>query len=122
MGYDAPHNGTGLIQGLIKVCSADPRRFGAIGEVAKATDHSRNVISTGLYRREEVVSLIGRYDLDVMIIASPWPETYCFTLSEAWAAGVPAVVGPLGAPAERVAASGAGLVTPDYRVATFAAA
>jgi len=53
------------------------------------------------------------------VIASPGAETYCFTLTESWLAGVPAIVGPHGAPAERVRASGAGLVLPDLRVETF---
>ena len=41
------------------------------------------------------------------------PETFSFTLSEAWAAGRPVVVPPIGALAERVAASGGGWVLSD---------
>ena len=38
------------------------------------------------------------------------PETFSYTLSEAWHAGLPALVPPIGALAERVADSGAGWV------------
>jgi hypothetical protein len=38
------------------------------------------------------------------------PETFSFTLSEAWAAGRPAVVPPIGALVDRVSATGAGWV------------
>jgi hypothetical protein len=41
------------------------------------------------------------------------PETFSFTLSEAWAAGRPVVVPPIGALAERVEGSGAGWVWAD---------
>src|SRR5262249_15465815 len=74
---------------------------------------------TGVYLREEVVNLIREYRLDVMVIASPWPETYSYTLSEAWLAGTPVIVGPLGAPAERVSQTGAGLIAPDYRPESY---
>lgn len=57
-----------------------------------------------------------------MVIVSPWPETCRFTLTECVLAGVPAIVGPHGAPAERVQATGAGLVMPDLHVQTFVAA
>ena len=38
------------------------------------------------------------------------PETFSFTLSEAWTAGLPAVVPPIGALVDRVSATGAGWV------------
>jgi len=48
----------------------------------------------------------------VRLVAYPsaGPETFSFTLSEAWAAGRPAIVPPIGALAERVAAIGGGWV------------
>lgn len=122
VGYNSPHKGTALLQGIVTACSADPIMFVALGDIGKAIEDRKNIITTSLYRREEAVSLIKKYLLDVVIVTSNWPETFCYTVSEAWMAGVPVIVGPLGAPAERVAETGAGLVMSDSRVQSFVAA
>ncbi|MBM4244416.1 MAG: glycosyltransferase, partial [Deltaproteobacteria bacterium] len=51
---------------------------------------------------------------------SPSAETFSYTLSESWAAGVPAIVRDLGAPADRVRRSGAGIVVRDAHEAASA--
>src|SRR5262249_12950011 len=119
IGYDAPQKGQRLLQAIVEACAAENITFISIGRVAKPEDFNGKLIGTGVYRREEVVDLIRGYRLDVMVIASPWPETYSYTLSEAWLAGAPVIVGPLGAPAERVAQTGAGLIAPDYRPESY---
>ena len=48
-----------------------------------------------------------------MLYPSAGPETFSYTLSEAWAAGRPVLVPPIGALAERVQATGAGWVMTD---------
>lgn len=120
IGNKAIQKGSDIIRGIISRCAGDPIRFVAIGNLTGSTKDRGKVVSTGLYQREDVVKLIQSHHVDVMVIASPWPETYSYTLTETWMAGVPAIVGPLGAPAERVAATGAGLVMPDYRIDSFA--
>src|SRR5207253_2763423 len=52
----------------------------------------------------------AHYRVKLVIYPSAGPETFSYTLSEAWAAGVPVFVPPIGALAERVAGSGAGWV------------
>jgi hypothetical protein len=47
---------------------------------------------------------------------SQWPETYSYTLSETWAAGIPVIVSPYGALAERVRDTKAGIVLRDLNV------
>lgn len=42
---------------------------------------------------------------------SPWPETYSYTLTEAWAHNIPVLVTPFGALKERVELIGGGWVT-----------
>ncbi|KAA8389054.1 glycosyltransferase [Acetobacter tropicalis] len=68
------------------------------------------VFITGEYREEDAVSLIASVQAQAAFLPSIWPETWCFTLSLAWKAGLPAIVFDLGAPAERVRASGRGKV------------
>jgi hypothetical protein len=48
-----------------------------------------------------------------VLYPSAGPETFSYTLSEAWAAGRPVLVPPIGALAERVRNSGAGWVLSD---------
>ena len=121
IGYYSPHKGTALLQEIITECSKDPIAFIALGDIAYRVGASENVVSTGRYNREEITDLIQRYSVDVVVVTSLWPETFCYTLSEAWMAGVPVVVGPLGAQAERVAETGAGVIVGDFRVQSFVA-
>jgi GT2 family glycosyltransferase/glycosyltransferase involved in cell wall biosynthesis len=64
----------------------------------------------GPFDSREIGALLEHYRVRLVAYPSVGPETFCFTLSEAWAAGRPAIVPPIGALAERVAASGGGWV------------
>ena len=97
---------------------------GAHGFVAGATaalgaGAERRLRVHGRYVREEIAQRLAAAAIDVTLALSPWPETFSYTLSESWAAGVPAIVRDLGAPADRVRLTGAGVVVAD---ATGAAA
>ena len=72
---------------------------------------SVGVTETGAYGSDqEAMDLLRTLRIDLVLIASIWPETYCYTLSLARAAGVPPVVFDLGAPAERLRARGEGVI------------
>jgi glycosyltransferase involved in cell wall biosynthesis len=64
----------------------------------------------GPYDSREIGALLDHYRVRLVAYPSAGPETFSFTLSEAWAAGRPVIVPPIGALAERVAASGGGWV------------
>ena len=70
------------------------------------------VFITGQYAEADVVALIQAQAADIALLPSVWPETWCFTLSQAWRAGLRAAVFDLGAPAERVRRTGWGDVLP----------
>ena len=70
------------------------------------------VFITGEYRPEEATELIRAQQASLALIPSIWPETWCFTLTEAWQAGLNAVCFDIGAPAERVRRTGRGIVLP----------
>jgi glycosyltransferase involved in cell wall biosynthesis len=74
----------------------------------------------GQATREQVFATLA--DIDLLCLPSQVPETYSLILHEAAAAGVPALVGDLGAPADSVRASGAGRVVPAADVDAWAAA
>ena len=67
----------------------------------------------GPFDSREIGALLEHYRVRLVAYPSVGPETFSFTLSEAWAAGRPVVVPPIGALAERVAASGGGWVLAD---------
>ena len=67
---------------------------------------------TGAYREEEAAALVRAQGCDLAMLPSIWPETWCFTLSLAWRAGLAAVVFDIGAQAERVRRTGRGAVLP----------
>ncbi len=67
----------------------------------------------GRYERADVVERLRGARIDASLLLSPWDETFCYTLSESWAAGAPAIVSDRGALAERTRATGAGLVARD---------
>jgi tetratricopeptide (TPR) repeat protein len=67
----------------------------------------------GPYRASELGDLLDRYGVQVVLFPSAAPESFSYTLSEAWALERPAVVPPFGALAERVAATGAGWILED---------
>ena len=67
---------------------------------------------TGEYIEADATELIRAQRGHLALIPSVWPETWCFALSRAWEAGLPAAVFDLGAQAERVRATGRGAVLP----------
>ena len=64
----------------------------------------------GPYASDALPDLLEHYCVRLVAYPSVGPETFSFTLSEAWAAGLPAVVPPIGALVDRVSATGGGWV------------
>jgi hypothetical protein len=64
----------------------------------------------GPYASDALPDLLEHYCVRLVAYPSVGPETFSFTLSEAWTAGLPAVVPPIGALVDRVSATGAGWV------------
>ncbi len=68
----------------------------------------------GPYEREELPSLLSKIAPSFSIVPSIWPETYCHTLTESWAAGIPAFASNLGTLKERIQNHGGGWLL-DYK-------
>ncbi len=66
------------------------------------------VFITGDYQPEEAVALIARQGGLVGFLPSVVPETWCYTLSEMWRAGLFVIAFDLGAQGERIRESGRG--------------
>jgi hypothetical protein len=67
----------------------------------------------GRYDRGDLPALLRHYRVALVLYPSAGPETFSYTLSETWAAGLPVLVPPIGALAERVGRTGAGWVMSD---------
>ena len=70
------------------------------------------VFITGRYSEVEAPHLLRRERPDIIFLPSVWPETWCYTLDYALAAGLPVVAFDLGAIAERLRAAGLGTLLP----------
>jgi GT2 family glycosyltransferase len=70
------------------------------------------VFVTYRFAQNRAVEEIAAQNADIAFIPSIWPETWCFALSDAWAAGLRAAVFDIGTQAERVRATGKGWVLP----------
>ncbi len=83
---------------------------GTSAEDTKLLDAGIHV--TGAYDEGEAQNLLAEVDADLAFFPSIWPETWCFTLSEAWVSGLYAIAFDLGAQAARIRATGRGALLP----------
>jgi GT2 family glycosyltransferase/glycosyltransferase involved in cell wall biosynthesis len=67
----------------------------------------------GPFDSREIGALLDHYRVRLVVYPSVGPETFSFTLSEAWAGGRPVFVPPIGALAERVGAASGGWIMSD---------
>ncbi len=61
-----------------------------------------SLMVTGLYKREELPSLIEAHNINICFFPSIWPETFSFVIQEMIALELPIVCFDIGAPAERI--------------------
>lgn len=83
-----------------------PVRIVLLGEINplpsyKAGDNS-NFILHGSYNRQDLERLLESYGTSIVMIPSQWPETFCYTASEALLLGYPVLCFDVGAQADRI--------------------
>jgi GT2 family glycosyltransferase len=71
-----------------------------------------NVEITGRYDEEDLPPLLARGRCHLAFFPAVWPETYCYTLSQAFFAGLYPVAFDIGAIATRIRAAGWGRILP----------
>lgn len=71
-----------------------------------------NIHLAGRYTQDELPQHLATWQCQVAAFLSVWPETFSYTLSEAWRAGLYPVAFDLGALAERIRQSGYGRILP----------
>ncbi len=119
LGAIGPDKGARRIERLVALARERnvPLRFVLIGymDVEHGPVQSPDARFTvhGRYAASELPALLDHYRVALVLFPSAGPETFSYTLTEGWSAGRPAVVPPIGALAERVQGSGAGVVLTD---------
>jgi hypothetical protein len=119
IGAIGPDKGARRLERLVALARerAVPVRFLLIGymdvrHTPWQSDDARFTVH-GRYDPRDLPRLFAHYRVALVLYPSAGPETFSYTLSEAWAAGLPVLVPPIGALAERVSGTGAGWVMSD---------
>lgn len=113
LGQVFSNKGSRLASELALTAPADAFEWFFIGKVIDprcAAIRQENIHFLGEYEQKDLPEIFARTGIDVVLFCSVWPETFSYTLSEAWGNGRPALVGPLGAPADRVRKHGGGWI------------
>ncbi len=110
-GNISPAKGSGLINALLALDVERKLEFHLLGDPGRVK-REPNVVVHGAYAREDFVDKVAAIAPHIGAILSNWPETYCHTLTEMWAAGVPVAGIDIGAVGERIAAHGGGWLLP----------
>ena len=119
LGAIGPDKGARRIERIVEIARERdvPLRIVVIGylDVERGPWQSGDARLTvhGRYDARHLPDLLRHYRARFVLFPSSGPETFSYTLSEAWQAGLPALVPPIGALAERLSATGAGWVLDD---------
>jgi len=100
--------GSAIISKIASLDTAGEFEFHILGNARHSLRASDRVILHGAYRRDEFAERVAAIKPDFGAIFSVWPETYCHTLTEMWAAGLPVAAIDLGAVGERIRNHGGG--------------
>ncbi|MBE7730543.1 glycosyltransferase [Komagataeibacter sp. FXV3] len=111
-----PDKGCGIMLAAARDARARdlPLEFIVVGHTSDdaALLETGRVFITGRYAAAEAVSLLRGAAADVGFVPSVCPETWCFTLTQLWRAGLRCVAFDLGAVAARIHATGRGACVP----------
>lgn len=116
LGAIGPHKGFDILLSCARNAAKErlPLQFVVIGFTSDddALRKFGNVTITGEYRDADLPKLIAQSNARVALFLSPWPETYSFTLSEAWMNRLFPVAFDIGAIAERIKSAKWGRLMP----------
>lgn len=114
LGGLSANKGSGLIYQLVTKYPKDKVNWhliGGLGDQRLNLLDQKNVFKHGKYSREQLGDILKKLNIDFICLLSPWPETFSYTLSEAWLYDIPVLVTPMGALEERVKKVGGGWVS-----------
>jgi glycosyltransferase involved in cell wall biosynthesis len=117
LGAIGPDKGSRRLERIVERAGGGRVRFVLIGYSDVENGPWQNADATltihGRYDPSELPDLLAHYRAKLVAFPSAGPESFSLTLSEAWLAGFPVIVPPIGALAERVRATGGGWLWSD---------
>lgn len=103
LGAIGPQKGAGVVSNLSKAMAGrDDIRLVLIGYIAPGYELAPNTVVHGRYDVADVSALAQHYGITEWFIPSVWPETFCYTVHECLATGLPTVAFDLGAQGDAV--------------------
>jgi GT2 family glycosyltransferase/glycosyltransferase involved in cell wall biosynthesis len=116
VGAIGPHKGYDVLLGCARDAAARdlPLEFVLVGYSCDDGPlfSTGRVFITGRYEEDEAEALVGAQAAGLAFLPSLCPETWCYSLSLAWRAGLPVVAFDLGAQAERIRTADGGWLLP----------
>jgi glycosyltransferase involved in cell wall biosynthesis len=116
IGAIGPHKGSRLLDALINRLHETDIGIVVIGYIDSQLSQGWRVPGRyyvhGPYVDAELPGLIAAYGVDIALFPNRLPESFSYTLSEVWAAGIPVIVPEEGALAERVSRHRGGWLLP----------
>lgn len=103
-GVMAPHKGSKVLKNMIEKNKNNNIEIHLFGKAYDTylTKNRNNYFYHGEYRREELPRILTDNEIDLVCILSTVPETYSYTLTEAFLANIPVLSFDIGAVAERI--------------------
>jgi glycosyltransferase involved in cell wall biosynthesis len=125
IGAVGPHKGSAILDSLSEHLKGSGIGVAIVGYLDMQIVpgwHGDHVFVHGAYDDNEVVPLLRAYGADIALFPNQVPESFSYALSDAWSAGLPALVPREGALAERVERHGGGwFLPPGFGAAEVAA-
>lgn len=119
LGAIGPHKGAEVLLNCARHAArhALPIKFVVIGYTSRDEDFADfdNVEITGAYQRIDLPHIIEEAGCTSALFLSIWPETFSYTLSEAWRHGLYPISLDIGAPSERIREKDIGALIPFTR-------
>jgi glycosyltransferase involved in cell wall biosynthesis len=116
IGAIGPHKGSALLDALVARLENTDIGVVVIGytdsQLLRGWRVPGRCYVHGPYVDTELPGLIAGYGVDIALFPNRLPESFSYTLSEVWAAGIPAIVPGDGALSERVSRHGGGWMLP----------
>lgn len=116
VGAIGPHKGSDLLMQLDPLLAGSGTAIVVIGYLDRQVFHGwfgEHLYVHGAYNEEDLGALLRAYGIELALFPNMVPESFSYTLSEVWRAGVPVLVSPEGALAERVSRHGGGWLLPE---------
>jgi glycosyltransferase involved in cell wall biosynthesis len=100
--------GAHILQGMQALNADGQFEFHLIGDHVRELRGTPNLVLHGAYERADFPTIATAISPHFGAVLSIWAETFCHTLTEMWAAGLPVVAFDLGAVGDRIRRHGGG--------------